>query len=58
MNSGVLIIGGGVIGLAIAREFHKKGVSQITILERGNIGKDLDCRLFYKIFYTLANMIS
>lgn len=38
--SEVLIIGGGVIGLAIARELHKKGISQITVLERGNIGKE------------------
>lgn len=36
----VLIIGGGIIGLAIARELHKKGVSKITILERGEIGKE------------------
>ena len=33
--SDVLIIGGGVIGLSLARELHKKGVRQITILERG-----------------------
>ena len=36
----VLIIGGGVIGLSIARELHKKGVKKITILERGVIGKE------------------
>ncbi|HVE55258.1 MAG TPA: glycine oxidase ThiO [Pyrinomonadaceae bacterium] len=40
MNSDVLIIGGGVIGLAIARELHKKGVRKITILERGAVGKE------------------
>lgn len=40
MNSDVLIIGGGIIGLAIARELHKKGVPKITILERGAIGKE------------------
>ncbi len=40
MNSEVLIIGGGVIGLSIARELHKKGVGNITILERGAIGKE------------------
>ncbi|MCY7344811.1 MAG: glycine oxidase ThiO [Pyrinomonadaceae bacterium] len=34
----VLIIGGGVIGLSIARQLHKKGVRQITILERGRTG--------------------
>ncbi len=36
----VLIIGGGVIGLSIARELHKKGAKKITILERGAIGKE------------------
>ena len=40
MNSDVLIIGGGVIGLAIARELHKKKVGKITILERASIGKE------------------
>ena len=40
MNSEILIIGGGVIGLSIARELHKKGVRQITILERGKIGRE------------------
>lgn len=40
MNSDVLIIGGGVIGLAIAREFQKKGVRKITVLERGSVGKE------------------
>ena len=34
----VLIIGGGVIGLSIARQLHKKGVREITILERGRTG--------------------
>ena len=36
----VLIIGGGIIGLSIARELHKKGVKKITILERGEVGKE------------------
>ena len=40
MNSDVLIIGGGVIGLAIARELHKKKVGKITILERASIGQE------------------
>ncbi len=40
MNSQSLIIGGGVIGLAIARSLHKKGFRRITILERGEIGKE------------------
>jgi glycine oxidase len=33
--SDVLIVGGGVIGLSLARELHKKVVRRITILERG-----------------------
>ncbi|MCD9187153.1 MAG: glycine oxidase ThiO [Pyrinomonadaceae bacterium] len=40
MNSEVLIIGGGVIGLSIAREIHRNGITQITILERGKIGQE------------------
>jgi len=40
MNSDVLIIGGGVIGLSIARELHKKGVRRIMIVERGKAGKE------------------
>ena len=39
-NTGILIIGGGVIGLAIARELKKRGASRITVLERGAIGKE------------------
>lgn len=38
--SDILIIGGGVIGLSIARELHKKGIKKITILERGKIGRE------------------
>ena len=42
MNSSkeILIIGGGVIGLSLARELHKKGVNKITVLERGKIGEE------------------
>ena len=36
----VLIIGGGVIGLSIARELSKKGIKHITILERGKVGRE------------------
>lgn len=36
----VLIIGGGVIGLSLARELHKKGVRRITVAERGEIGQE------------------
>jgi glycine oxidase len=40
MNSEVLIIGGGVIGLSIARELHKNGVVRITVVDRGAIGAE------------------
>lgn len=40
MNSDVLIIGGGVIGLSIARTLHRKGVRKITILESGAVGRE------------------
>lgn len=40
MNSDVLIIGGGVIGLSIARALHKKNIGKITILERGETGRE------------------
>ena len=39
-NSDVLIIGGGVIGLSIARELHKTGVRQITVVDRSNCGTE------------------
>lgn len=38
--SSILIIGGGVIGLSLARELRKKGFSQITILEKGLVGQE------------------
>lgn len=37
-HSEILIIGGGVIGLSIARELRKAGVHDIAILERGTLG--------------------
>lgn len=40
MNSEVLIIGGGIIGLSLARSLRKKGAGKITILERGKIGQE------------------
>lgn len=40
MNSEFLIIGGGVIGLSIARELHKRGVRQVKLIEKGFCGKE------------------
>ncbi|HEX8369262.1 MAG TPA: glycine oxidase ThiO [Pyrinomonadaceae bacterium] len=40
MNSEILIIGGGVIGLALARRLKKSGGGKITILERGKAGRE------------------
>ena len=34
----ILIIGGGVIGLSIARELHKRGAQGVTIVDKGRIG--------------------
>ncbi|MDQ6788557.1 MAG: glycine oxidase ThiO [Acidobacteriota bacterium] len=40
-NSDILIVGGGVIGLTLARELCRKGVEKITILERGaQVGRE------------------
>ena len=40
MRSDILIIGGGVIGLSIARELHKGGAGPITIVDKGRIGAE------------------
>ncbi len=40
MASTFLIIGGGVIGLSIARELHKRGVVQITLVDKGVCGEE------------------
>lgn len=39
-NFDVLILGGGVIGLSLARSLHKKGFKKIAILEKGKIGRE------------------
>jgi len=39
-NSEILIVGGGVIGLSIARELRRRGAGRISILERGAIGSE------------------
>jgi len=40
MTAELLIIGGGVIGLSIARELHKRGAKRITIVEKGVCGEE------------------
>ncbi len=40
MDQDVLIIGGGVIGLSIARELHKSGVRRITLVEKSVCGSE------------------
>lgn len=39
-KSEVLIVGGGVVGLSLARELHKKGLRSITVVERGRCGQE------------------
>lgn len=36
----VLIVGGGVIGLSVARELHRRGVERIAIVEKGVCGEE------------------
>ena len=36
----VLIVGGGVIGLSIARELHKRGIGGVTVLDAGSCGRE------------------
>jgi len=40
MTSEVLIIGGGVIGLSVAREMHKQGAKRITIIDKSVCGEE------------------
>lgn len=40
MSGKTVIVGGGVIGLAIARELHKRGHRGITVVEKGNCGEE------------------
>ncbi len=48
--SSFLIIGGGLIGLTLARELKKRGVSDVTILEKGEVGREAS--------YAAAGMLS
>ena len=36
----VLIIGGGVIGLSIARQLKKRGIARIAVADRGEVGRE------------------
>lgn len=36
----ILIIGGGIIGLSLARALHKKGFKRIAVLEKGETGRE------------------
>ena len=36
----VLIIGGGVIALSVARELKERGIERVTILEKGALGRE------------------
>ena len=36
----IIVIGGGVIGLSIARELARRGVSDVVLLDKGDLGKE------------------
>ena len=40
VTTDILIIGGGVIGLSIARELHRSGVRDITVVDKGTCGRE------------------
>ncbi len=40
LSQEAVIIGAGVIGLAIARELHRRGLTRITILDSGKAGRE------------------
>jgi glycine oxidase len=39
-SAGVVIIGGGVIGLAVARALARRGLSDVVLIERGSLGAE------------------
>jgi len=40
VHTDVLIIGGGVVGMSIARQLHKSGVSDVTVIDQGVCGRE------------------
>ena len=40
MNYDVLIVGGGVIGLSLARELHGRRQRRIAVLDKGRVGRE------------------
>lgn len=40
MGADVVIVGGGIIGLSIARELALRGLQKVTVIERGEFGKE------------------
>ncbi|MDQ3061403.1 MAG: FAD-binding oxidoreductase, partial [Acidobacteriota bacterium] len=39
-NQDILIVGGGIIGLSLARSLRNRGVDKITILEQKECGRE------------------
>lgn len=39
-TAGIIIVGGGVIGLSVARELAHRGVSDIVVCDKGELGKE------------------
>src|ERR1043165_9009272 len=39
-SAGVVIVGGGVIGLTVARSLALRGVREVHLIERGNLGTE------------------
>ena len=39
-STDVLVVGGGVIGLCIARDLHKRGLRHISLVEKGVCGEE------------------
>ena len=39
-SAGVVIVGGGVIGLAVARALAQRGLNDVVLIERGSLGAE------------------